>query len=199
MLELGGGKKKIWEHDEDYAVIERSKSLRLDLACGNAKAEGFVGVDISENTQADIVLDLEEFKWPWPDDSVYEIRCSHFVEHVKELGLFMDNCYRILQPGGILHIFAPYWSHVRAWQDFTHVRAISEITFQYFSIPIIKRAGLGHYPIKCDFDIAQTRFIFESEWADRAEDAKEWARKHYLNVVMDIEVILRAVKPMRNA
>ena len=53
--------------DEDCGVIEKDEekkpALRLDLACGNSKREGFIGVDISVDTQADYICDLDEYPW----------------------------------------------------------------------------------------------------------------------------------------
>lgn len=56
------------------------KLLRLDLACGRALVSGFKGVDLYRDDCERV--DLCRFPWPWSDDSVEELRCSHFVEHV---------------------------------------------------------------------------------------------------------------------
>jgi len=53
--------------------------MKIDIGCGNHKKEGFIGLDIDKNSQADIIgsaLDL-----PLKDDSVDQIYCSHLVEH----------------------------------------------------------------------------------------------------------------------
>jgi hypothetical protein len=59
--------------------------VKLDIACGQAKKEGFIGVDIARLPGVDIVHDLEQFPWPFDDNSIEEARCSHYVEHTKDL------------------------------------------------------------------------------------------------------------------
>jgi predicted SAM-dependent methyltransferase len=176
----------------DFELIGTSDNLvRLDLACGNAKKEGFMGIDISEDTQADVIHDLNKYPYPIADNSVCEIHCSHFIEHVADIKKFMEECYRILIKGGIFHIIAPYYTSIRAFQDFTHIRPVSENTFVYFNQEWLKQNGLGHYNVKCDFITESIKYIYSSEWKTRSEAAKEWARVHYFNVVSDIDVILR--------
>lgn len=55
--------------------------LKLDLGCGNTPKEGFEGVDIAGDKALHHV-DLFKFPWPWADNSVDEINCSHFAEHI---------------------------------------------------------------------------------------------------------------------
>jgi hypothetical protein len=38
--------------------------MNLDIACGQNKADGWVGIDIAADTHADIVHDLLSFPWP---------------------------------------------------------------------------------------------------------------------------------------
>ena len=57
-------------------------------------------------------------------------------------------------PGGTATIIAPYYTSMRAWQDPTHKRAISEATFLYANNEWRRTKGLDHYPITCDWDFA---------------------------------------------
>jgi hypothetical protein len=56
-------------------------SLKLDLGCGENPKEGFEGVDLY-GEKAKHKIDLFKFPWPFKDNSVEEIHCSHFLEHV---------------------------------------------------------------------------------------------------------------------
>jgi len=64
-------------------LIEAASStqVKLDLGCGQHPKEGFDGVDLYA-TQAKHRVDLFKFPWPFADESVDEIHCSHFMEHV---------------------------------------------------------------------------------------------------------------------
>ena len=70
----------------------KSKKIKLDIACGNNLQKGFVGVDIigKPETQAKIVHNLLTFPYPFKDNSVDEIFCSHFIEHLPHRDSFND-------------------------------------------------------------------------------------------------------------
>jgi predicted SAM-dependent methyltransferase len=55
---------------------------KIDLACGNNKKEGFVGIDIAETPLVDYVVDLQVFPWPIESESVEELYCGHYIEHI---------------------------------------------------------------------------------------------------------------------
>lgn len=64
--------------------------LKINLACGDAKKEGFAGIDIVKTSCADYVVDLEVFPWPIESDSVEEIYCSNYIEHIKHNNVALD-------------------------------------------------------------------------------------------------------------
>ena len=211
---------KITDVDKDAEIIEKEPSdlLRLDIACGNNKQPGFIGIDISDKSQADVIANLSDTMWTISpsdncedrvkqklqkhldermflnDNSVGEIFCSHFIEHVYSIKDFMEECWRIMASSALMHIIAPYYTSIRATQDFTHVRSISENTFLYFTKKWIEANKLEHYDINCNFNIDSIKYIYYPEWAIRSKQAQEYARQHSFNVVMDINVILRAIK-----
>lgn len=169
--------------------------IKYDLACGQNKQEGFIGVDYVKADGVDIVCDLEQFPWKFAkDNSTDELFVSHYVEHTKDLIKFMDECYRILKPGGKLTILAPYYSSMRCWQDPTHVRAISEATFLYFNREWRTNNKLDHYKIKSDFDFSYG-YNMTQDWATRSEESRAFAVRHYINVVNDIQVVLTKRDP----
>ncbi len=172
--------------------------LKLDLACGQNKREGFLGVDKVKTEQVNQVVDLLRFPWPWKDASVEEAYSSHFVEHIP-LGetpdgtdlliAFMNELHRVLIPGGKATIIAPWYASVRAWQDPTHRRPISDVTFCYFNKDWRAANKLDHYPITADFDFAPS-YVVTLAIGQRSEDARAFAMRHYLNAVDDIQAVL---------
>lgn len=163
--------------------------IKLDLACGQSKFPGFIGVDLKKIEGVDIKLDLEKYPWPWGNNSVEEIYCSHFVEHVDDLIRFMDECYRILKPMKKMVVRAPYYTSIQSMQDPTHKRPISEATFFYFNKEWREVNTIAHYPIKSDFDV-NYGYIFYPNWGDRPHEERLFAMTHYFNVVSDIQVNL---------
>jgi SAM-dependent methyltransferase len=169
-------------------MVKLPKSFKLDIACGQTKPEGWIGVDIA-GENVDVFHDLEVYPWPFKDESVEEARASHYFEHTKDAMKFMDEVYRILKPGAQFHIICPYYNSMRCWQDPTHTRAVSEASFLYFNAEWRKTNKLDHYPVKCDFDF-QYGYSFYPEWANRSDESRQFAIKHYMNVVSDIHVTL---------
>ncbi len=163
--------------------------LRLDLGCGRSKREGFTGVDILPLEGVDVVHDLFTTPWPFTDDSVQEVFSSHFIEHTPDLIAFMNELGRVLIPGGTATLIAPYYTSMRAWQDPTHRRAISEASFLYFNKGWRVAQQLDHYPITCDFDFTYG-YAVNPTWATRSQEARDFAIRHYFNAVDDIHVTL---------
>lgn len=172
----------------------RKKELRLDLGCGENKREGFTGVDIAKVTGVDKVCNLFKFPWPWKSNSVSEIHCSHFIEHVPDFTAFMDECYRILKPGAQMTVIAPYYTSIRAFQDPTHLQTISENRFFYYNASWRKENKLEHYGIKSDFDFSWG-YIFDPEVAARNQEYQAYAVKHLWNAVHDIQLVLTKRPP----
>lgn len=173
----------------DPQPTEPIKLVKLNLACGQIKIDGFVGIDKIKTDAVDIVHDLETFPWPFEDNSVDEVHCSHYIEHTADLIAFVDEMWRVMKLGAKATIIAPYYASIRAWQDPTHKRAISEMTFMYFNKGWRDTNKLTHYGIKSDFDFTYG-YQMMPDWATRAEEARVFAMRHYLNVISDIHIVL---------
>ncbi|MCC6741737.1 MAG: hypothetical protein IT452_22060 [Planctomycetia bacterium] len=147
-----------------------AREMRLDLACGQTPREGFEGVDIWEGAKHQV--NLLRFPWPWADNSVNELFCSHFVEHIPMCYVtrkgeyvhvptnpedndlffaFFDECWRILKPGGLFTLVLPALRSNRAFQDPTHRRFIPSETFLYLHAGWREANKLDHYGVKCNF------------------------------------------------
>jgi hypothetical protein len=108
--------------------------LKIDIACGENKHTGCIGIDVRALPGVDIVHDLESFPWPIPSGTVAEAIASHYIEHIKPwLSIaFMNEVWRVLVPGGKFTAITPYAGSPAYWQDPTHCNGWTEITFQYF-------------------------------------------------------------------
>lgn len=186
-----------------------AEPLKLSLACGDRVPEGFQGVDIVKGPGVTYQQDLLAFPWKqFADNSVDEIECTCFVEHIPHgdsyndpFFQFFDELYRILKPAefdpnnpniplrGFATISCPYYSSSRAWWDPTHHRAISEQSFLYLNKQWRIDNKLDHYPVSCDFDFSYG-YILDPEWQNRNQEAQAFAIKHYINVVTDIQAQL---------
>jgi SAM-dependent methyltransferase len=62
-----------------------------------------------------------------------EIRANHVLEHLPNLVTAMESFLRLLREGGTLSIEVPYDLSLGAWQDPTHVRALNERSWLYYT------------------------------------------------------------------
>lgn len=80
--------------------------VRLNLGSGDSKLEGFISVDLYDET-ADVRADICEL--PFGDNSVDEIVAYQVIEHLeynKSQQMF-DEMYRVLKPGGTAIVETP--------------------------------------------------------------------------------------------
>jgi len=173
--------------EEDKPV--EPNALRIDLACGDSKREGFLGVDKYKTSSTDIVADLSE-RWPFEDNSVDEAHSSHYIEHVVDLCHFWSELHRVMKVGGRATIIAPYGKNNRAWQDPTHCRAIVEESFYYLDKNFRKVNRLEHYLADVDFEFTVAYIGIDPMWTNRNEQARAFAIRHYWNVVADLQAVL---------
>jgi predicted SAM-dependent methyltransferase len=180
-------KKKITKNKEERVCI--------DLAAGQNKKEGFTGIDISDVSNVDIVHDLNIYPWPIEDNSVDEIHCSHYIEHIPHdiknndsrdgFIQFMDEVYRVLKPGGKATFIAPYYTSMRAYGDPTDKRYISDMSFYYYNKAWRDANKLDHYGINCDFDMTFEYFI-TNDLSLKSKEVRDEKIKHSWNVIDDI-------------
>ena len=81
--------------------------LRLNVGAGDFPLRGYVNLDSSEGTAADVIARVPPL--PYDDASVDEVWSCHFLEHLsQEDGAeFLRECYRVLVPGGALGVVVP--------------------------------------------------------------------------------------------
>ena len=79
--------------------------MRLNLGAGEWMLEGWENIDITGPDPVDLTV----HPWPFSDASASEILASHVLEHFDhyQAVIFLDECKRILKPGGTLHIAVP--------------------------------------------------------------------------------------------
>ena len=109
--------------------------LKLNLGCGKNLKEGYLNVD--KFGEPDLRHDLEEFPWPWEDNSVSEILLNHVLEHLgRDVEVYfgiIKEMYRVMIPDGRLFIVVPHPRHDDFLNDPTHVRIITPEHMALFS------------------------------------------------------------------
>jgi len=83
--------------------------LMLNIGCGFVNLGGFINIDKRSLESVDVVADLEEFPWPFEDESCSLILCRRVLEEIKPRNTinFMNECWRILEFGGAFQALTP--------------------------------------------------------------------------------------------
>ncbi|MGE5470058.1 MAG: tetratricopeptide repeat protein [Bacteroidota bacterium] len=184
----------------------------MNLGCGNRRRDGFVNVDAQAGCHPDLVLDLEQTPWPWPDDSVDEVDLVHVLEHLGQvpavyLGI-MKELWRVCCDGARVRIVVPHPRSDEFLNDPTHVRPITVAGLEMFSqrSNALWQAGgasntpLGYY-LGIDFETESLALDPKQPWLDRLQRGEiseaeiHDAGNAQFNVFSQLTVVLRAVKP----
>lgn len=119
---------------------------RINLGSGKDYQAGWLNLDVLERAEPDLLLDLSRplalpFAAHSPTagplrldaGSIDCINANNVLEHVAELPTLMGNCLALLKTGGEFHIEVPFEHAPTAWQDPTHVRAMNENSWLYYT------------------------------------------------------------------
>lgn len=133
------------------------------------------------------------------DGSVHDLMVYGAVERAVDLIQLWRDIQRVLVVGGTVRVFGVYWLHADCYADPTRLRGLSERMFSYLS-------DSGRAALRCDqyeddtaldllaevhLDIVAVVHMGEPEWNGRSEEARNWAVRHYGNVVRRLDVTLR--------
>jgi len=170
----------------------------LNLGCGRHAQAGWVNVDIASLPGVDVVADLDACRTqplPFADDSVSKFQMLHVLEHIHDTLALMQELYRIAEPGALLTVRCPYGSSDDAAEDPTHCQRFYMNSFAYFAQPAYWRADYGYRGDWAADDI--TLVLPRADNANLTADAVLQRVRHLRNVVLEMVVVLRAVKPIR--
>ena len=119
---------------------------RINLGSGKDYKVGWLNLDVIDRAEPDLLLDLAApLTLPLVADSITAgplrleegsialINANNVLEHVADLPALMGNCLRLLKTDGEFHIEVPYERALTAWQDPTHVRAMNENSWVYYT------------------------------------------------------------------
>lgn len=119
----------------------------LDIGFGSAKYEGATGLDISADTDADIVHNLDQFPYPIEDESFDQILMQDVIEHVAEPMRVFEELHRIARPGATIQLRTPHYSSVLAYGDPTHRHYLSTIALKQLAEPRFEHYSSVRYEV----------------------------------------------------
>lgn len=201
---------------------EAPQPFRLDIGCGKNPAPGFVGVDVLDFGQ-EYKCDLSKTPWDFEgpkrdcfkshrmrpiggnklviatwllaDNSVDEVRSSHFVEHLtgqERIGFF-NELYRVMKPGAIATIIVPHWAHECAYGDPTHQWPPMSPWFRLYLCKTWREQNGPHVPYTCDFNLMNQTLAgsWDGRLETRNQEFREAAMQQQINAWRDLIVTLK--------
>ncbi len=172
----------------------------LDIGCGKRKAEAdAIGIDVSRDSAADHVWNLDDYPWPLDSGQFTRIHMSHVIEHLDDPMRAMAEVYRVARDGADVFITTPHFSSHNSYVDPTHKRHLAAGSFEYFT----GRDFLTFAGSACSFDIAEVRltfggnFVLDNLGRFLAHTSLRWYERHaaWVFPALDIRCHLVARKP----
>lgn len=177
-------------------LLKERNRISIEVGAGDKRGSGeWVTIDMTPH--CDLYWDLRK-GIPFPDDSVERVYSSHFFEHLAfaEIQLFLQECKRVLIPGGKFLIcvpnariyleayvggetlrFPPYFGYEPAYDHTTRIDYVNYIAYmggvhKYMFdeenlVFILESAGFANVRLrKFNSDIDMPERDFESIYAE---------------------------------
>lgn len=164
--------------------------MKLNLGCSDSHMPHPEWINVDRVPPADQIVDLDarmeqatqdmfvDIQWPWIDSSISRIRAWDIIEHLHDKIHTMNECWRVLEPDGLLDIAVPTTDGRGAWQDPTHVSYWNRNSFFYFTHGDPHRERFGKaYGVTARFEVVSE------------------ATLSLIDQVVKLNILLRAVKP----
>ena len=185
--------------------------MKLNLGCGKDYIDGWVNVDLYDDSTCDIKHDLEVFPWPWEDDSVSEIKIIHTLEHLgadwKVYIKILQEMYRVCEDDAEIMVAVPSPWHWNFTSDPTHVRPVTADGLNLFSKEHCQKCidkEMSETPFAMIYDVDlrphDVVWIPDESWKKKIENGEisslEFEKLHsmYRNVVAEFQIPLAVVK-----
>ena len=185
--------------------------MKLNLGCGKDYIDDWVNVDFYDDSKCDITHDLEEFPWPWEDNSVSEIKIIHTLEHLgadwKVYIKILQEMYRVCEDDAEIMVAVPSPWHWNFTSDPTHVRPVTADGLNLFSKEHCQKCidkEMSETPFAMIYDVDlrphDVVWIPDESWKKKIENREisslEFEKLHsmYRNVVAEFQIPLAVVK-----
>lgn len=131
------------------------KNKKLNIGCGKDIKEGWINLDSIKLPNVDIAHNLNKYPWPFKDNEIEMVYCSHVLEHLDSIIKPLEEIWRITKSGGRIIIEVPIFPSIGSGADPTHQKFFTFLTFNYFK----PNDNLNYYS-KARFKIIKRKIVF---------------------------------------
>lgn len=119
------------------------------------------------------------------DGSVEEIEGLNVLEKVPALIAFIEECYRLLVPGGKCTFTSPLYASTSAWASPLTVRGMSESSLNFADKQWREQYKFSEAQVMCDFAVSGS-FAIMQDVMQRSEEVRAFWVNKYNNVAQSI-------------
>ena len=139
------------------------KMIDVELGCGeNKKHADAIGVDVLDLPGVDLVGDVYEVLNNLPDNCVNHVWSYHFLEHVDNVSLILNELARVCASNASVDFVVPHFSNPFFYSDPTHQKTFGLYTFSYYCVDEIFTRTVPKYGYDPKFKITSVRLVFKS-------------------------------------
>ena len=135
-----------WSEPDHEPVYEGKHTLHL--GCGATRLPDAVNVDYVKTDASDVVFDLSLTPWPeWfaPSNYYDHVEAFDIIEHFVHVVPVINEIYRVLKPGGTVHIHTGRWNTPNSFTDPSHHHYFTTSSFDYWDSSTFFGSNYGWY------------------------------------------------------
>lgn len=109
--------------------------MKINIGCGRDYREGWINTDSSPHVKCDYQNNIGFENLPCESEMFELVYISGVLEQIgpnDQLIHAMNECWRVLEPGGKIVIVVPNAKHAIAHRDPMDIRKFTPATFNYF-------------------------------------------------------------------
>ena len=146
-------------------MIMEVEHRKLNMGCGFRKINDHWNVDMSAKCNPDQVFDFDNTPWPYETDSFDYITAANILEHLGQnprvFTEIIKEMYRVSTDGAEWFIQFPHHRCDVAFDDYTHVRMLTEKMFLMWDQKVnyesvLKNSANSTYGLYHDVDLEVT-------------------------------------------
>jgi SAM-dependent methyltransferase len=131
----------------------------LDVGCARGKHPGAIGIDISADTQADVLCDWNR-TYPFAASQFDEVRLVHVIEEVDDILATLREVHRVARPGARVVIVTPHYSDHSSYISPTHRWHLSSFSLWFFG----EKPGVYDYYAPAHFRLVRLHVRLLQLW-----------------------------------
>lgn len=136
----------------------------IEFGCGPKRFDpNYITIDLLEDAAVDIQADVFDFLKCINESTISGIYASHFIEHVDDLKMLLENLAFVCKPGADIEFIVPHFSNPFFYSDYTHKVFFGLYSFCYLASDKVGfRRPIPTYGMIPKFDLISAEIKFKS-------------------------------------